>query len=82
MPTERGDRGVRPVRIAVSFLFAFAVFLLLNEFGPYKRHDGPIMLKLGRTGAVHAGDLLVLVVSFGAALWVASRSSVKRPGAR
>lgn len=56
---------------------ALGVSAVVNEIGPYKRHGGPILVKLGRVGAVHAGDLVVLGLSFAVALWVTRLISLR-----
>ncbi len=72
-------------RIVVSAGVAIGVFVVVNEIGLYKRHGGPILLTLGPDGAnhaIHAGDLVVLGVSFAGALWATRRLAVRFAGSR
>ena len=73
---------MRLVRIGVSLGMAIGVSAVVNEIGPYKRHGGPILVDLGSVGGVHAGDLVVLGLSFAAALWATRLVSLKLSGSR
>jgi hypothetical protein len=68
------------VRVVICLGLALGAFVVVNEIGPYKRHGGPILFRIGRIGAVHAGDLVVLGLGFVVAMWGTKGRSLKPGG--